>query len=404
MQIALNGGAPLRRQEFPAWPQYDSTEEDALHRALHQGQWWRMSGREVEAFEAEFAAHHDAPFAVAVTNGTHALEVALMAAGVGPGAEVIVPGFTFISTSMAVQRVGAVPVVADVDLETYCLDPASVEAVITPRTRAIIPVHMSGHFADMDALQALCDRHDLILIQDAAHAHGAAGRGGRKVGAWGSMACFSFQNFKLMTAGEGGMILCPDQETRDRVFLYANCGRPAGDRAYQHVVLGSNYRISEFQAAVLRCQLARLDAQTDRREANAAVVMQALESVPGIIPQAHAADAVRHPHYMFMVRLDRTRYPDIDRNRLVDALVAEGLPAFRAYQALYRIPAFHLAPTCGINVETLARQCPATEAIAADAVWFHHRALLGTPGDALDIVRALEKVLAAEELLAPVAA
>lgn len=404
MTLALTGGPAVRRQDYPAWPHHDGAEEAALLRALHHGQWWRMSGREVDAFETEFAAHHDAPHAVTVTNGTHALEVALLAAGVGPGDEVIVPAFTFISTSMAVQRVGAVPVVADVDLATYCLDPVAAEAAVTDRTRAIIPVHMCGHFADMQALRALCARRGLVLIQDAAHAHGAAGQDGRKVGAWGSTACFSFQNFKLMTAGEGGLVLCPDQATRDRVFLLANCGRPAGDRAYQHVMLGSNYRLSEFQAAVLRCQLARLESQTDRREANAAAASTALAAIPGVIPQAHTALASRHPHYMLMFRLDRDAYPEVDRNRLVDALVAEGIPAFRAYQALYRIPAFHLPPTRGLDTETLARHCPATEAIAADAVWVHHRALLGSREDALDIARAVEKVLGAKGALVPVAA
>jgi len=404
MSIALTGATPVRTAPYPAWPQFDETEEQALLRSLRQGQWWRASGSETNAFEEEFAKFHGTEHALAVTTGTHALEVALLTAGIGPEDEVIVPAFTFISTSMAVQRVGAMPIAVDVDLETYCLDPAAVEKAITPRTKALIPVHTSGHFADMEALIKLAEAHDLHLIQDAAHAHSAKGKDGQLAGEWGTMACFSFQNFKLMTAGEGGAILFPDAETREQAFLFSNCGRPLGDLAYMHKVCGSNYRMNEFSAAVLRAQLARLSRQTELREQNATVVLDALKDFEGILPQGRTSDAVVHPYYMFMFRLDPVVYPKIDRIQLVKALVAEGIPAFRAYQVLYRIPAFWEGPHTNTTIERLATECPASEAIAQHGIWIHHRALLGSQDDALDIVRALDRVLAHKDQLVGAAA
>ena len=328
-----------------------------------------------------------------LTNGTVAIELALLALGIGPGDEVIVPAFTFISTSMACQKIGAVPICVDVLPDSYCINPEAVELAVTPRTRAIIPVHMAGHFADMDALLAVARKHDLAIVQDAAHAHGARGAGGKRVGEWGTMASFSFQNFKLMTAGEGGIVTCPDEAVRERIYLYANCGRPKDDRAYRHVVVGTNARMGEFSAAVLRSQLTRLDQQTSVREANAAVLRQALREMPEVRVQGRGDDATIHPHYMFMMTLEPDR-DDVafDRNRIVDCLVAEGVPAFRTYQALYRVPSFWLEPAPAVAKDELERACPVTEHIAANGIWIHHRALLGTRDDTLAVAEAMRKV------------
>lgn len=393
MKLAIDGGTPAVANGFPVWPYYDEAEEVALLRSLRQGQWWRASGGENALFEAEFAAHHGSPHALTLTNGTVAIELALLALGVGPGDEVIVPAFTFISTSMACQKIGAVPICVDVLPDSYCINPQAVELAVTPRTRAIIPVHMSGHFADMDALLAIARKHDLAIIQDAAHAHGARGAGGKRVGEWGTMATFSFQNFKLMTAGEGGIVTCPNEALRERIYLYANCGRPKDDRAYQHVVVGTNARMPEFSAAVLRSQLTRLDQQTSVREANAAVLRQALQDMPEVRVQGRGDDATIHPHYMFMMTLEPDRHGvAFDRNRIVDCLVAEGVPAFRAYQALYRVPSFWLEPAPAVAKGELERACPVTEHIAANGIWIHHRALLGTRDDTLAVAEAMRKV------------
>ncbi|WP_411082301.1 DegT/DnrJ/EryC1/StrS family aminotransferase [Streptomyces sp. cmx-18-6] len=361
--------------EFPQWPQYDAEEREGLIRALEQGQWWRMGGSEVDSFEREFAEYHGAERALAVTNGTHALELALQVLGVGPGTEVIVPAFTFISSSQAAQRLGAVAVPVDVDPDTYCIDVAATEAAITERTRAIMPVHMAGHFADMDALEKLSADSGVPVIQDAAHAHGAQWRG-RKAGDLGSIAAFSFQNGKLMTAGEGGAVTFPDNASYEEAFLRHSCGRPFSDRKYFHRTSGSNFRLNEFSASVLRAQLRRLDSQIATREQRSPLLKRLLSEIPGVVPQGRDERADRVPHYMAMFRV-----PGITeerRNALVDELVARGLPAFVVFRAIYRSDGFWETGAPKESVDELARRCPHTEALTADGIWLHHRTLLGT--------------------------
>ncbi|MFC4565582.1 DegT/DnrJ/EryC1/StrS family aminotransferase [Nocardiopsis mangrovi] len=385
----MNPGSD-RRSAFPAWPQYGHEEREGLIRALEQGQWWRMGGSEVDAFEQEFGDHHGAPHALAVTNGTHALELALEVLGVGAGAEVIVPAFTFISSSQAVQRLGAVAVPVDVDPDTYCIDPAAVESAIGPRTRAIMPVHMAGHFCDMDALAKLSLDSGVPLIQDAAHAHGARWQG-RRVGELGSIAAFSFQNGKLMTAGEGGAVLFPDAGSHAAGFLRHSCGRPRTDRAYFHRTSGSNFRLNEFSAAVLRAQLARLEDQIDVREQRSPLLDRLLADIPGVQPQARDPRCDRNPHYMAMFRL-----PGIGedaRNAVVDALVERGIPAFVAFRAIHRTDAFWEVGAPDESVEDIARRCPNAESISRDCVWLHHRVLLGSPEQIHTAASAIADVL-----------
>ncbi|GII66809.1 3-amino-5-hydroxybenzoate synthase [Sphaerisporangium krabiense] len=375
---------------FPEWPQYGEEERAGLTRALEQGQWWRVGGAEVSAFEREFADFHGAPYALAVTNGTHALELAVELLGIRPGEEVIVPAFTFISSSMAVQRLGAVPVPVDVLPDTYNIDPAAAAAAVTDRTRAIMPVHMAGFFSDMDALGKLATDAGVAILQDAAHAHGARWRG-QRVGEFGSIAAFSFQNGKLMTAGEGGALLVPDRETYDEGFVRHSCGRPPSDRRYLHETAGTNYRMNEFSGAVLRAQLARLPEQIARREANWPILRALLAAIPGVEPQGRDDRCDVVPHYMAMFRL-----PGITeerRNAVVDALVARGIPAFVAFRPIYRTDAFWSAPTEPLSVDDLARRCPTTEEIGRDCVWLHHRTLLGDEAGLTAIASTLTAVL-----------
>ncbi|MGQ4733135.1 MULTISPECIES: DegT/DnrJ/EryC1/StrS family aminotransferase [Streptomyces] len=381
---------------FPAWPQFDDEERGALARALEQGQWWRMGGGEVDSFDREFAAYHGAGNSLAVTNGTHALELALQVLGVGPGTEVIVPAFTFISSSQAAQRLGAVAVPVDVDPDTYCIDVDAAEAAITPRTRAIMPVHMAGHFADMDRLAKLSAASGVPLIQDAAHAHGARWAG-KRVGELDSIAAFSFQNGKLMTAGEGGAVIFPEGEKYDelyeKAFLRHSCGRPRTDRRYLHGTSGSNFRMNEFTAAVLRAQLGRLDSQIDTRELRAPLLASLLAEIPGVVPQGRDARVERNPHYMAMFRI-----PGIDehrRNEIVDALIERGIPAFAAFRAIYRSEGFWETAAPDLTVDELARRCPNTEAIYSDCIWLHHRTLLGTEQQMHEIATIVGDTLAA---------
>jgi 3-amino-5-hydroxybenzoate synthase len=377
--------------EFPSWPQFDDTERAGLMRALDQGQWWRLGGEEVSLFEQEFADYHGSDYALAVTNGTHALELALQVMGVGPGTEVIVPAFTFISSSLAAQRLGAVAVPVDVDPVTYCIDVAAAERAITSKTRAIMPVHMAGQIADMDALDKLAGDSGVPVVQDAAHAHGAQWQG-RRVGQLGSIACFSFQNGKLMTAGEGGAVTFPDEETFQQGFLRHSCGRPDKDRGYFHRTSGSNFRMNEFSAAVLRAQLRRLDGQIALREERAPLLTSLLAEIDGVEPQGRDDRGNRNPHYMMMFRL-----PGISeqrRNELVDALIARGVPAFAAFRAIYRCPGFWETGAPDSSVDELAARCPNTEAIYTDCIWLHHRTLLGTEEQMHQIAGVLAEILA----------
>ncbi|MGY1581440.1 DegT/DnrJ/EryC1/StrS family aminotransferase [Streptomyces sp. MN13] len=361
------------KPNFPVWPQYGDEERVGLIRALEQGQWWRMGGSEVDTFEEEFGAYHGTPHALAVTNGTHALELALQVLGVGPGTEVIVPAFTFISSSQAAQRLGAVAVPVDIDPGTFNIDPTAVANAITPRTAAIMPVHMAGQICDMDALGKISADSGVPLIQDAAHGHGAEWDG-KKVGELGAVAAFSFQNGKLMTAGEGGLVTFEDAEQRETAFLRHSCGRPSTDRLYYHKTSGSNFRMNEFSASVLRAQLGRLAGQIDTRERNWPVLSRLLSEIDGVQPQVIDERVTRNPHYMAMFRMPGMSAER--RNQLVDALIARGLPAFAAFRAIYRSDGFWEYAAPEESVESIAARCPNTEAVYADAIWLHHRTLL----------------------------
>ncbi|OQO89668.1 3-amino-5-hydroxybenzoic acid synthase [Saccharomonospora piscinae] len=380
-----------RPLDLPAWPQFDDAERAGLLRALDQGQWWRMGGSEVDSFESEFADHHGAPHALAVTNGTHALELALQVLGVEPGSEVIVPAFTFISSSQAAQRLGAVAVPVDVDLDTYCIDVEATSAAVTSKTAAIMPVHMAGQMSDMDALAKLSADSGVPLLQDAAHAHGARWRG-KRVGELGSVAAFSFQNGKLMTAGEGGAVTFPDAELHEMAFLRHSCGRPRTDRLYKHRVAGSNFRINEFSASVLRAQLARLDDQIETREARSKVLSGLLADVPGVEPQGRDERCDRMSHYMAMFRIPGAT--EERRNAVVDALVARGVPAFTGFRAVYRCDAFWETSAPAESVEAIAQRCPNSETLHAECVWLHHRTLLGTEDQMHTVAEIISDVVA----------
>ena len=260
-KLALLGGTPLRKRPFTTWPIFGKPEEKRLLRTLHSGKWGRLNGPEVAEFEQRFATMHGCQHGIGVVNGTVSLRIGLMAAGIQADDEVIVPPYTFLSTASAVVEANAIPVFADVDLETFNLDPKAVEAAITPRTRAIIVVHFAGQPADMDAIMAIARKRKLFVIEDAAHAHGAIYKK-RAAGSIGHLGSFSFQSSKNLTSGEGGIITTNDQKLAEACRSIHSCGRIPGGLWYEHHVMSGNYRLGEFQGAILNCQLARLEAQT----------------------------------------------------------------------------------------------------------------------------------------------
>lgn len=396
-QLAITGGTPLRTQPYPTWPVHDDDERRLLAEVLESGHWWSTDGTKVHQFEAEWGEFHGTAPAVAVTNGTHAIEVALAALGVGDGDEVIVADWTFFATVSAVLVANAVPVLVDVELATGCVDPALVEAAITPRTAAVIAVHVAGHPADMDRLGELCARHGLALIEDCAHAHGSRWRD-RAVGTLGDAGTYSFQASKLMTAGEGGAIVAGDEGVLARARSFSNCGRRPGSWFYDHFVLGSNDRMTEWQGAVLLAQLARFPGQQAVRAANADLLNADLVAVPGVVPQARDPRCTSQGNYCYVARIDEAAFGascDVVRR----ALAAEGIPLTMAYPPLHRLDAF--TDPSGLHPRyrdrrritgTASPSLPVTERLADTTLWFQTAVLMGTAADARDVVAAVAKV------------
>lgn len=388
--LAIEGGSPVRTKPFPAWPYWGEEERSAFSRVLKQGAWWRGEGTEVADFEAEFAAFHGAPFALAVSTGTHAAEVALLAHSIGPGDEVIVPALGFISAVTAVQRLGAVPIFADCDLDTWNLSVRSATNLVRNATRAVIPVHIAGNSVNLEGLGEAVGDPRIAVIQDAAHAHGMTFRD-KPVGELSSTACFSFQNAKLMTAGEGGAILFQDEEVYKRAFLFHNNGRVITDR-YEHVVIGSNCRMNEFSGALLREQLKRLPTHMEIREKNAKALRDYLGKIEGIIPQTLSEGTTRHSNYLMPFRLSDELLQNASREWFLNALKAEGVPAVRSYRPLFETQTSQLCSERNSDLTILRSRCPNACIIGESGICLHHKVLLGDLQDIKDVAEAVAKV------------
>ena len=313
----------------PAKPIIGDEERAAVDRVMRSGM--VAQGPEVAAFEEEFSRHFvGGRPTVAVNSGTSGLHLGLLAAGIGPGDEVIVPSFTFAATGNSVALTGATPVFADIEPETFSLDPAAVEAAVTPRTKAIMPVHLYGHPARMDELTAIAERHGLALFEDAAQAHGAS-LGGRSVGTFGRFAMFSLYPTKNMTSGEGGMVTTDSPELARGVRLLRNQGM---ERQYENEVVGFNARMTDIHAAIGRVQLTKVDAWTEQRRANAAFLDANLQGVA--VPPV--ADGAVHVYHQYTVRVTD------DRDGFVAALKDEHQVGSGVYYPIpnHRLPS--LAP------------------------------------------------------------
>ena len=400
--LAVHGGPKAKTKPFPAWPQYDDREEKALKEVLESRQWWRTPGSRTLAFEQAFAAYHGAAFGIAVTNGTHALEVVLAALGIGFGDEVIVPDFTFVATGSAVLSAGALPVLVDVEDGTYCIDPSQIEASISERTRAIIAVHMAGHPADLDRLAEISEQHGIPLIEDSAHAHGTEWKQ-RKIGCFGTAGTFSFQASKLMTAGEGGIILTGDADFERKARSVHDCGRLPGKWFYDHFNYGSNYRLSEWQGAVLGVQLERLQEQGARRFAHARMLDQLLCKIEGITPQRLDERCTHNGHYAYIFHYDEAAFAGVPREQFIEALNAEGIPDQASYPPLHALDLFRsgayakrLLPddrrTLTRMKQILRKEYPVSETAAYRTVWIPHYALLGDEQDIREIAEAIVKI------------
>jgi dTDP-4-amino-4,6-dideoxygalactose transaminase len=398
-ELALLGGSKAKRKPFPDWPQFDENEHRALNEVLESRVWWRTPGTQTLEFEHAFANFHGARHGVAVTNGTAALEVTIPALGIGHGDEVILPDFTFVATASAVLFANALPILVDVAPETYCIDPQLAEAAITPRTKAIIAVHMGGHPADLDRLGAITRRHKLALIEDSSHAHASEWRG-QRIGALGTVGTFSFQSSKLMTAGEGGIIISSDDAFERQARSIHDCGRMPGEWFYSHFIYGSNYRLSEWQGAMLKVQLGRLDEQTRRRHQNARLLDQLLREIPGITPQKIDSRCTRNGQYAYIFHVDSKAFAGISTEQFIAAMNAEGIPNQASYPPLHELHMFRngeyrkrLAGAQAMDDHAFLRQeFPHTQRAAWETVWIPQPALLGDEEDMTEIASALRKI------------
>lgn len=384
--LAVNGAAPLRTAAFHSWPVFGERDEQMLLDALHNGH-WGLAGVFIPEFENRYSKMHQAKHGFCVCNGTMGLVVALKAAGVGHGDEVIIPSYTFTATASAVLEVGALPVFIDIDPITCCIDASKIEQAITPVTKAVIPVHIAGQPADMDAVKQVAGRYSLVVIEDSAQAHGAEWKG-RKVGALGAIGAFSFQSSKNLAAGEGGIVLTNDDELADKCYSYINCGRTRSGISTDYFVVGQNYRITEFQAALLLSQLSRFDEQCHRRESNARYLSELLDGIEGVTAPGVDPRVTRHAWHLYMPRFDMEAFPGVTIDRISEALSAEGIPMRRGYKPLYNASMF----TNG-EAGCVRAPCPECEKACSEILWLSQHVLLGTRRDMEDIASAVKKVV-----------
>lgn len=377
MIICYHMGRKMKMIEIPKWPVADEKEEVLLKKVLSSNQWWRNAGTYVKRFEHEFAEYQGCKGGITVSNGTVALEIALKALGIGENDEVIVPDFTFYSTVSAVLAVKAIPVIVDTLHDSFCIDTEQIKRGITKRTKAIIPVHIAGEICDMDAICSIASEYGLYIIEDCSHAHGAVWND-RKAGSFGSVGTFSFQNAKLMTAGEGGIIVSNDQKILANALLEANCGRAEGDTSYQHVLIGTNARLSEFQGAILHAQLERFDEQVELRSKNYAYLSEKLSEIPGIKLQVIDKGMKTHPHYMIMFYYDSEKFNGASRAEFIEYLKDAGIPANRSYEAIHKLPVFKTLDKSSWRViYSAGDQCVNSENISDHVVCLAHNILLG---------------------------
>jgi dTDP-4-amino-4,6-dideoxygalactose transaminase len=395
--LAINGGKKTIDKNF-AWPIFDESDVNVVAEVVRSGKWGNPDcGDLVETFEKEFADYCGTKYAMTCVNGSVALRLALIACGVKPGDEVIVPPYTFIATTSIVIEANCVPVFVDIDPRTYNMDPAQIEKAITKRTKAIIPVHFAGQSCDMDAIMAIAKKHNLYVIEDACHGHGGEYKG-KKLGSIGDAGCFSFQSSKNLTCGEGGMIITNDDKLYDMMNSLRNVGRVKGGQWYEHHYTGCNYRITQLQAVLLSNQLKNLQAQVELRQENGTYLNSLLEKIDGIEPLARGLGETLHPYHIYIFKYDKTKFNNLPKAKFSQMLAAEGVPCFMGYpQPLYKQPLFQkknfMCYAIPEEVDYTNVSCPVTEkACYEEAVWIMQHAMLGSKEDMKKFAEAVIKI------------
>ncbi len=417
MMLAIQGGMPTRdikKNPWPQWPVWDKNEEKGLLEVLHSGVWSYNGHKEME-FNGDFADYIGTKYAISAANGTVTLQLALEALEIGYGDEVIVPGLTWQATAATIADVNAIPVLVDVLEDTWCIDPKEIEKAITPKTKAIIPVHLYGGFADMDAIMDIAKKHNLYVIEDCAHKHGGEWNE-KKAGSIGDIGSFSFQLSKHLTAGEGGALTTNDYMIAEKLDALRNCGRrPEGDEykdtdkgagVYSdegNFIQSGNYRITEFQSAILIEGLKRLPEQNRIREENAIYANKLLSEIPGIQPMKHDKRETKQAYFNFSFRYNKQMFKDLTVNKFREALSRElGLEAEPSYEPLNKAslyvpltkPARHNLNDAHWDKMNPARfTLPVCERVySEESVCLHHKTLMGTKADMDMIAAAIWKI------------
>ena len=421
-ELALLGGPKAAPGPWPSWPEWGEADRQAVTNVIDKGKWWMYAyGTEeltsgggtaelsqVEQAEREFAALHGVKHALAVTSGSMALECCMRAIDLQPGDEVITTPYTFFATSLCVLNQWALPVYVDIDPETYNIDPERIEAAITDRTRAIMPVHFAGELADMDAICAIAARHGLAVIEDAAQAHGVCLDGDRYACSFGLGGVLSFQESKCVTCGEGGMVLTNNDDFAEACWALRHCGRKRDGLWYEHDRLAWNSRMNELTAGLLRSQLARLADQNQRRMANVTHLYERLASVDGITPIKLHPRGTRRNHYLVMLRYEGSGFGGLSRARFIEAMSVEGIdisggyafpnfanPVFDTLDFTSSSSPFMAGRNAPMDYARSTETCPnAMRACRDEALWLNHHLFLGETNHVDMIVDAILKVQA----------
>ncbi len=386
---------------WPRWPIHGEPEHAFVSEVIHSGRWWKNEGSMTARFEQRFASYQNCEHSLAVNNGTQALEIALKSVGVRKRDEVIVPAISFYSTASAVLSIGAVPVFCDVLPDTFCIDAASAESLITDRTKAIVPVHFGGQMSDMRRIAQLKDRYGLAIVEDAAHAPGSEWDH-RRAGELSDAAAFSFQAAKVLTSGEGGAICTNSAGVAEEALLYSNCGRMPGDTEYLHCRIGTNSRLSEFNSAILFSQLDRFDDQLELRERALSLIMDQASSFLGIGAQLQHVDnhITRNSCYSIMIKLKDVHQKRSSRDDVIEALQREGVSAQRCYPTIYSLPIFRGErikeefPNSETKLPDYTQiRLPVAEAVSESTIAIPHRFLLGGPGHTNRLIEVIKHAL-----------
>jgi perosamine synthetase len=400
---ALLGGEPLRKGRFPSWPQIDDKDERIWREVLHEGAWCELDGNQVTAFEEEFQAAMGEGYVVATANGTSSLHASLWVLDVGPGDEVLMPASTFVASMQAILNLYALPIFVDIDPATGQIDTRKLEAAVSPHTRAIMPVHLGGAAADMDGVMEVARKHSLKVVEDACQSPLAEWRG-RKLGLIGDCGCISFQVSKIIPGGEGGAVVTTSERIRTLVHAFRNNGRDPDRRVGNYPYFGMNYRMTEFQGALLRAQLAKFEVQSAVRRPNAAHLDRGLGEIEGLTPLAAYPGNTRRNYYYYAVRYEAEKFGGLPIDRFVQAMRAEGIPVSGSprrdvlpdspsLETLLNSRAFRKVCSEEQIARCLAsRECPETRRLAPESLVVSQNVLLGSREDMDLILEAVRKV------------